>query len=591
MFLDVWGRPALAALLNISDKHLCAVLYGLREREQYREFEIEKKGGGCRRILAPPANLARIQTRLLRVLEVSFEPRSCVQGFVRGRSIVSNAQIHCGKRFVLNVDLRDFFPTIHIGRVIGAFRKEPFCLSCSVATVIGQIACDGDGLLPQGAPTSPIIANIVCRALDTALQRIAQSHCCAYSRYADDISISTSNSTFPEELATTDDDGNTSLGDLLDTTIRRHGFEINVRKVWMRTHRERQEVTGLTVNEFPNLTRRYVREMRAILHNWEKLGYEAAAAQFAEHYLPTKNSLLEDGETFRRYVHGRLAFLSMVRGKHDPVYRRLRARLHFIDSEKAPPPIKVGHIGPTPLRGNRGSRFGWERIMDHCRQSVCFLQVDKSRSGQFASNTFGTAFCFKRDLLATAGHNLQDANVRVDMPFVEPVAPRATKHRNVVGGVDCGMIMLPRPLSQRLPPLSTQERIPEVGEEVAAIGFPYVPHRHTALVMHVGTVSALVRSYQNELFIQVSFHTGGGLSGSPLVDRRGYVLGIMVESVFHKPEDIEVPAVQYGQAIPIGYLHYLSSDPWIGLADNEGGGEDSENGEASAVGSKAAESS
>ena len=261
-------------------------------------------------------------------------------------------------------------------------------------------------------------------------------------------------------------------------------------------------------------------------------------------------------------MHGRLNFLRMVRGKHDPVYRRLRAKLHFVDPENAPPPIKVGDVEGTPIRGTSTRTVDWQRVMSRCRPSICLLQVDKTRDGMFAPNAFGTAFGHKHNLLATAGHSLENADVRIYMPLPEPVAPEATKHRNVMHGIDCGLIQLPQRLAHRVPALPTQERIPEIGEEVAAIGYPYVPNRGIALVMQVGTVSALMRSYKNELFIQVSFHTGGGLSGSPLVDRRGYVLGIMVESLFHQPKDGENPPVPYGQSVPIGYLHYLSDDPW-----------------------------
>lgn len=475
---------------------------------------------------------------------------------------MSNAEQHCGKRFVLNLDLLDFFPTIHIGRVIGAFKAEPFNLPDAVGTVLGQLVCDAKGVLPQGAATSPIVANLVCRSLDTALQSLARDHCCIYTRYADDLSLSTTSSSFPEALARVEESGPVVLGAPLLSTIHRHGFEVNPNKVWIRDRRERQEVTGLTVNEFLNVRRQTVRDLRAILHNWEKLGYDRAADQFARQYLRPGPTLAKDGQTFRRFVHGRLAYLRMIRGEHDPVYRRFRAKLHFIDPEMAPPPIKVGHVHSTRLRGTSRREANWESVVERCRASVFQLQVDKMRDGKFAPTTFGTAFAYKRNVLATAGHNLENANVRVGMPFATDVAPTGTKHRNVLGSTDCGVIRVPRGLAPQVRAMPTQERIPEVGEEVAAIGYPYVPRREPGLVMLVGTVTAISRSYQNEQFIQVSFHTGGGLSGAPLVDRRGYVLGIIVESVFHKPDHDDTPAVQYGQAIPLGYLHYLTSDDW-----------------------------
>src|SRR5699024_7070708 len=110
-------------------------------------------------------------------------------GFIPGKSIITNARIHRNKRLVVNIDLKDFFPSFHFGRVRGFFEKNKyFLLSREVSTIIAQLTCY-KGSLPQGAPTSPIITNLICQILDYKLLKIAKKYKTDYSRYADDLTF------------------------------------------------------------------------------------------------------------------------------------------------------------------------------------------------------------------------------------------------------------------------------------------------------------------------------------------------------------------------------------------------------------------
>ena len=116
------------------------------------------------------------------------------------RSILTNATLHKRRRYVLNLDLEDFFPSITFGRIRGFFIKDKhFALQEKVATVIAQIACFNNEL-PQGSPCSPVLSNLIGHLLDTRLARFARLYKCTYSRYADDITFSTSRKDFPAEL-------------------------------------------------------------------------------------------------------------------------------------------------------------------------------------------------------------------------------------------------------------------------------------------------------------------------------------------------------------------------------------------------------
>jgi RNA-directed DNA polymerase len=195
----------LAILLNFTPKGLGYVLYKTPANARYRIFDIPKSGGGVRTIQAPQPQLRLLQSRLADVLvdcsdeiEAKTPDRRLVtHGFQKGRSILTNAKAHRKRRYVLNLDLKDFFGTINFGRVRGFFIADRnFTLDPKVATVIAQIACH-DNALPQGAPSSPAISNLIGHILDARLIRLARDCDCTYTRYVDDLTFSTNRRDFP----------------------------------------------------------------------------------------------------------------------------------------------------------------------------------------------------------------------------------------------------------------------------------------------------------------------------------------------------------------------------------------------------------
>src|SRR5262249_33907963 len=190
--------------------------------------------------------------------------RSLAHGFERGRSIITNANLHKRRRYVLNLDLQDSFPSINFGRVRGFFLKDrQFALRPKVATIIAQIACH-ENQLPQGSPCSPIVSNLIGHLLDSRLARFAKIHKCTYSRYADDITFSTSRRDFPPELAflVPGAKAEWQLGAELREKIEHSGFKINDKKTRMQLRGSRQVTTGLMVNEKVNIRQEYWRSAR-----------------------------------------------------------------------------------------------------------------------------------------------------------------------------------------------------------------------------------------------------------------------------------------------------------------------------------------
>lgn len=268
----------------------------------YHRFGIPKKTGGIRSISAPKRSLAHAQQWVLGAVLDKLTPEPEAHGFVSQRSIVTNATPHVGRAVVVNMDLRDFFPTITFRRVKGLFHGLGY--SENVATVLAllcteppRVAAEVDGklfhvalgarMLPQGACTSPAITNALCRRLDRRVAGLAKRHGFAYTRYADDLTFS--------------GDKPTAVGRLLRSVrsiLVAEGFTEHPDKTRVMRKTSRQEVTGVTVNTRTAVARDEVRTLRAILHN------------AARHGLASQNR--EGREDFAAYLRGRVAFVAMV---------------------------------------------------------------------------------------------------------------------------------------------------------------------------------------------------------------------------------------------------------------------------------------
>jgi RNA-directed DNA polymerase len=318
-FYQLKTREDIAKFLELSDYQLRYHLYIYPLSKAYTTFEIPKKSGGCRVISTPQTSLKIIQQKLNQVFRSVYQPKPSTHGFTIGKSIVTNAKQHLRQKYVLNLDLKDFFPSINFGRVRGLLMSRPYSCTEEVATILSQICCH-ENQLPQGAPTSPIVSNMICAKLDSQLQRLAQKYQCIYTRYADDITFSTSRPRFPPHLAWFSiESEKLILGNELKNIIEDNGFLVNDSKVRLKSRYKRQEVTGITVNEKLNVKRKYIRQVRAVLHAWDKYGVDNAEAEFWERF-DEKHRFHTIPDSFRNIIRGRIEFIGSVRGCDDPIY-------------------------------------------------------------------------------------------------------------------------------------------------------------------------------------------------------------------------------------------------------------------------------
>lgn len=344
-FFKLETRRDIAEILDVTEKQLNYHLYIIPEHKRYKRFEIAKKRGGIREIYAPATSLKIIQQKLNQVLQSVYSAKPSAHGFLPKRNIVTNSLPHVKKRYVLNLDLKDFFPSINFGRVRGMFMHTPYNRNHEVATTLAQICCF-NGYLPQGAPTSPIVSNMLCAKLDSRLQKLAKEHRSTYTRYADDITFSTSRPKFPTSLAFfSGETGKLEIGDELKTAIQENGFEINERKNRLQPYSRHQEVTGITVNLFSNVRRDYVREIRGMLHAWQIYGLDAAEATYRARYAGKHPESERENLSFKKVVQGKLNFLKMVKGENNRVYVNLAKWFWRLAPEFA----KAEIITPLPL--------------------------------------------------------------------------------------------------------------------------------------------------------------------------------------------------------------------------------------------------
>jgi RNA-directed DNA polymerase len=273
----------LARLLGLHKRKLAAMIF--RTDRFYKRFQIKKHSGEAREISAPSITLKTCQRWILRNILENVVPHPCVQGFVRKRSILTNAAVHVGAHMVVNVDVKDFFPSIGWDRVFHFFRRLGYSKKSSFyLTRLTTL----NGVLPQGAPTSPMISNHIAKHLDARLSGLARSIGYSYSRYADDLTFS----------------GDSKLAcviPLIGKIVKEEGFVLNDAKTKIMRRHQRQEVTGLVVNHRVAVSRSHRRWLRQQIYYVGRFGPDSHSGRLPE---PRKNT--------REFLYGHALFVGMT---------------------------------------------------------------------------------------------------------------------------------------------------------------------------------------------------------------------------------------------------------------------------------------
>jgi hypothetical protein len=296
--------------------------------QHYRYAFVSKRGGTPRLVEAPKPRLKAIQRRILREILSVVPVHACANGFVAGRSCLSGAQVHAGEFVVATFDLAQFFPSIGLARIHGIFRSlgHPWavarrlaglCTTITPACVFLRLpaarrpdlehqALYGVPHLPQGAPTSPALANLLAWTLDRRLHGLARAAGANYTRYADDLAFS-GDADFANGLG--------RFRKAVETIVNEEGFSLNAGKTRIMPRSTRQRVTGIVVNQHCNVGRAEFDTLKAVLHNCAR---QAPAGQ--------NRAGVPD---FGGHIRGRIAWVEQINPRRGAKLRRLFERIDW----------------------------------------------------------------------------------------------------------------------------------------------------------------------------------------------------------------------------------------------------------------------
>lgn len=306
--------PGLAQLLGCTEQALLAIA----AKQDYLTFYVPKPGGAKRLIEHPAAKLKALQQTLNRYLQAVYygvKP-ACSYGFIihptddfQPRNIYFNAMRHHKSEWFWQIDLKDFFHTVTATHLKNLFRHLFFFPPELTAVLTGL--CTSKGRLPMGAPTSPVLSNLVCLLMDAQLEQIAAKHQAIYTRYADDI-------TFSFQQAPPAD-----FMEAVRIALLRQSFVINENKVRLCARAEQPEVTGLRLGQStkPTLGKSWLKRLKQEIKIYQWLMSEAVRERGLFHAFVF--------DTFRRSVLGQVEFVGFVEGKDSSMFRKLAAKVRW----------------------------------------------------------------------------------------------------------------------------------------------------------------------------------------------------------------------------------------------------------------------
>lgn len=261
----------------------------------YHPVTLEKKNGKQRRVYSPDDKLKKCQNRILRDILSKLPVSQYATAYKKGSTLIRNASPHVGKRYLLKMDIADFFGSIHFEQIYSAaFHTRYF--PKQIGVLLTTLCCR-KSFLPQGAPTSPALSNLVMRNFDDAIGQWCEQRGISYTRYCDDMTFSSDQPLF-------------AVYTKVKTMLEEMGFELNEKKTYFVSNAGRQSVTGLTVNEKVSVSGDYKRRLRQEIYYTLKFG-------LSEHIIRSgKTEFLTDGlpNTEKYYTHllGQIDFVLQI---------------------------------------------------------------------------------------------------------------------------------------------------------------------------------------------------------------------------------------------------------------------------------------
>lgn len=498
---------SISSLFGVPEAALKRNLYGVRG---YRSFAVAKKAGGVRQLAAPNRMRKKLQRQLLPVLTALYRVKPCVHGFASHRSIATNASMHVGKRTIVNIDLADFFPSISYQRVRGVFLASPLQLSWTAANILAQMCCD-QGALPAGGVTSPVLSNIICARLDKKLDALCRRLGGAYTRYADDMTMSFDRSVADiSPVVSLDSLGVASPGSAINHIVNEEGFSINPSKFRVATDCQRKIVTGLVVNERVNVRRSWYLRLESSVYAIEKFGLKHIAASD----YPDLDIDVACRRLLRR-IHGKLAYYRMVRGPGDWLAADLASRFNAVHDDQRLRVPDVESIS-NATRYSRGALV----VIGYDAPIHIFEETPHQGSG-FVTNS---------GLIVTVFHVISNDGGVLPHIYVMNERKLSLVECRVLAKDETSDVAVLQPLSSQPDLTRVRFRIgPDLvaGDSVSAVGYPSYEYSdgHVLVRGEVTRVRAATRVAGAKGFIDAPLQ--GGMSGGPVVGQDDMVRGVV----------------------------------------------------------------
>lgn len=301
--------------VRVKEENYFSCLYAVSNHPErhYHPASVPKKGGGTRRLLVPDYLLCRIQKNILRHVLADFPISDYATAYKPGTAILENAKPHVGAKEIQKLDIRNFFDSITYFQVYrNAFPAVYY--PPAIRTMLASLCCCRDSL-PQGAPTSPAISNLVMKPFDEYIGAWCQERGIQYTRYCDDMTFS---GKFDRR----------EVKNKVRAFLAAYGFELNEKKTRLQKAHQRQTVTGIVVNERPQVSREYRRKLRAEVYFCSKYGVESHLQRRGENTPGEAVPQETDGDSVRylQQLLGKINYVLQV-NPEDPEFCRAKEQV------------------------------------------------------------------------------------------------------------------------------------------------------------------------------------------------------------------------------------------------------------------------